>query len=133
MPQVAKVNKVKVARPDERIRREMKEVDNEFQKLKTDYRPPQMARPDPGEDGLGHRFPAKLVAVDPDDERLEMKLQAPNELGVKFLEKDDLNNLKRKKQNLQWAEFEVSHIFTNLSHTCEHARTNSSRDNTPFI
>jgi hypothetical protein len=51
MPQVAKVNKVKVARPDERIRREMKEVDNEFQKLKVDYRPPQRARPDVGRGG----------------------------------------------------------------------------------
>lgn len=105
MPTVSKVKNVKVARPDERIRREMKEVDNEFQKLKTDFRPPQVARPDQGEEGLGHRFPAKLVAVDPDDERLEMKLQAPKELGVKFLEKDDLKNLQRKKQNLQWAEW----------------------------
>lgn len=106
MPQVAKVKNVKVARPDDRIRREMKEVDNEFQKLKTDFRPPQRAQPDRDQDeGLGHRFPAKLVAVDPDDERLEMKLQAPKELGVKFLEKDDLKNLQRKKQNLQWAEW----------------------------
>ena len=106
MPTASKVRNVKVARPDERIRREAKEIDGEFQKLKTDFRPPQVARPDVGEEGLGHRFPAKLVAVDPDDERLEMKIQAPRELGLKMLEKEDLKNLQRKKQNLQWAEFE---------------------------
>jgi len=105
MPTASKVRNVKVAKPDERIRREAKEVDGEFQKLKTDFRPPQRALPDQGEEGLGHRFPAKLIAVDPDDERLEMKLQAPKQLGVKFLEKEDLKNLQRKKQNLQWAEW----------------------------
>lgn len=106
MPTASKVRNVKVARPDERIRREAKEVDNEFQKLKTDFRVPQLARPDdPSEAGIGQRFPAKLVAVDPDDERLQMKLDAPGELGIKFLEKDDLKNLQRKKQNLQWAEW----------------------------
>ncbi len=106
MPTASKVRNVKVARPDERIRREAKEIDGEFQKLKTDFRPPQRASPDAGQpDGLGYRFPAKLVAVDPDDERLEMKLQAPKALGVKMLEKEDLKNLQRKKQNLQWAEW----------------------------
>lgn len=106
MPTASKVRNVKVARPDERIRREAKEIDGEFQKLKTDFRPPQRALPDQGEEGLGHRFPAKLVAIDPDDERLQMKLEAPKELGMKMLEKEDLKNLQRKKQNLQWAEFE---------------------------
>jgi hypothetical protein len=106
MPTAARIKGTKNAKPDEKIRREMKQIDDEMHETAVKFRTPQSLIEGPGDkEGLGHAFPARLTAYDPDDDRVEMKINAPGAFGQKTLQDSDLEWIKRKKQNAQYAEF----------------------------
>lgn len=106
MPKAAKLEGGKAAKPDEKIKREMKEVDDSAQNMAVKYRRPDKAAMHPNDaEGLGRSFPARLTAYDPQDDLQEMKLNAPEDFGYKMLEREDLEWMRRKKQNVQYADF----------------------------
>lgn len=91
-----------------RITTGMKEVDDSLHEAAVKYRAPdQLITKDEDQKGPGRVFPAPLTAYDPDDDRLEAKVNAPAELGYKMLQNEDIQNLQRKAQNAQYAEFIV--------------------------
>jgi hypothetical protein len=106
MPTAARIKGTKNAKPDEKIRREMSQIDDEMHEASVKFRTPDSLERGAGShEGLGHKFPARLTAYDPDDDRIEMKANAPAMFGQKTLEDKDLEWIKRKKQNAQYAEF----------------------------
>jgi hypothetical protein len=106
MPTAARIKGTKTAKPDEKIKREMKQIDDEMHETAVKFRNPDgIVRAGGEQRGQGHDFPARLTAYDPDDDRIEMKANAPRMFGQKFLEEKDLEWIRRKKQNAQYAEF----------------------------
>lgn len=94
----------KASKPDAKIRKEMADLDEGLHKLRVRHRAPDVQFDQHGKP-LTNAFPAKLTAYDPQDNIMDMKVNAPAEFGVKMLETKDLEWLQRKVQNTQYKEF----------------------------
>lgn len=108
MPTAKRLKGQTVADPSQRIFREGKEIRDNLHKIEYQNRPGTFAFDQAGRrlEGPGSQFPAKLTAHDKDDERLQMKLNAPPELGFKMLEDKDIAHLQRIADQMTFAEFE---------------------------
>ncbi len=110
MPYTAR-NKLKgasIADPSDVILEQGKQQRDELAKMEWQHRPAQRAFDQNGVPvkGPGAMFPVKQTAFDPDDDRFEMKMKAPPQLGFKMLEEKDLQNLQRKADQQQYAQVE---------------------------
>lgn len=108
MPSAAKLKGIKNANEyNAQNKREMRQIADEAHNAQVKFRPPDFVQGDDEQKkGTGREFPAHLSTVSSYDDYVERKVNAPEALGYKMLSDKDLEWMKEKEENIQFAEFE---------------------------